>query len=164
MIKESHITIKRSSLYGYPGILKESLSFINITGRGSQAILDNCTFKENCFVTSNFSDGVIVSNSTFQSYRHQFNSIIVAYSSVVVLTGNVSFTDSVTGISRPIYSSGTAVFLRITHPEFKPLLNITTGATVYFVNLTCSNMGGAVYGENGMIHISAKQRWSLCTM
>ena len=82
----------------------------------------------------------------------------MAYSSVVALTGNVSFTDSVAGISRPIYSSGTAVFLRITHPEFKPLLNITTGATVYFVNLTCNNDGGAVYGENGMIHIGAKTK------
>ena len=57
-----------------------------------------------------------------------------------------------------IHLVATAVFLRITHPEFKPLLNITTGATVYFVNLICSNNGGAVYGENGMIHIGAKTK------
>ena len=134
----------------YPGI-KKSLSFINIMGRGSQALLDNCTFKENCAVISNFSDGIIVSNSTFQSYRHQFNSILVAFSSIITLTGNANFTDSITGIDRPYYSSGTAVFLRSTHPGYKPSLNITTGATVYFVNLTCSNYGGAVYGENAMI-------------
>ena len=154
-LKESHITVKSSSLYGYPGI-EESLSFIKITGIGSQALLDNCTFKENCFVTSNFSDGIIVSNSTFQSYRHQINSIIMSFSSVVTLTGNVNFTDSVTGISRPYYSSGTAVFLRTTHPELKSSLNITTGATVYFVNLKSKSFGGAVYMENGMIHIGAK--------
>ena len=68
-LTESYITVKTSNLYGYPGI-NESLSFINITGRGSQALLYNCTFKENCFVRSNLSDGIIVSNSTFQSYRH----------------------------------------------------------------------------------------------
>ena len=48
-LKESHITVKSSNLYGYPG-KNETLSFINITGRGSQASLDNCTFKENCFI------------------------------------------------------------------------------------------------------------------
>ena len=154
-LKESHVIVNSSSLYGYLGI-KESLSFINITGKGSQAFLDNCTFKGNCFVTSNFSDGMIVNNSTFQSYRHQFESIILAYSSVVTLTGNVNFTDSVTGIHRPYYSSGTAVFLRTTHSQFKSSLIITNDATVYFVNLKCSSQGGAVYGENGMIHIGAK--------
>ena len=156
-LNESHVTVKRSNVYGYPGI-KESLSFINITGRGSQALLDNCTFRENYAITSNFSKGIVVSNSTFQSYKHEFNSIIVAYSSTVTLTGNVNFTDSVTGISKPHYSSGTAVFLRTTQPELKSSLNITTGATVYFVNLTCSNSGGAVYGENAMIHIGGRTR------
>ena len=80
----------------------ESLSFINITGRGSQALLDNCTFRENCVITSNFSKGIVVSNSTFQLYKHEFNSIIVARSSAVTLRGNVNFTDSVTGINRPL--------------------------------------------------------------
>ena len=37
----SHITVKSSNLNGYPGII-ESLSFINITGKGSQALLENC--------------------------------------------------------------------------------------------------------------------------
>ena len=156
-LKESHITVKSSNLYGYPGIV-ESLSFINIIGRGSKAFLDNCTFKENCAVTSNFSDGIIVNNSTFQSYSHQLNSIIVAFSSIVTLRGSVNFTDSVTGNNRRYYSSGTAVFLRTTHPELKSFLNITTGATVYFVNLTCDHRGGAVYAENGMICIGAKSK------
>ena len=70
-LTESHIIVKSCNLYGYP-----SLSFINITGRGSQALLDNCIFKENCFVRSYFSDGIIVSNSTFQWYRHQLYSIL----------------------------------------------------------------------------------------
>ena len=96
-------------------------------------------------------NGIFVSNSTFQSYRYP---IIGAYSSTVILKGNVNFTDSITGISRAQYSSGTAVFLRTTHPELISSLNITTGATVYFVNLTCSNYGGAVYGENAMIYIN----------
>ena len=66
---ESLITVKSSNLYGYPGIVEGLLSFINITGRGSQALLDNCTFKENCFIVSNFSDGITVRNSIFQSYK-----------------------------------------------------------------------------------------------
>ena len=83
-LKESHITVKSSNLKGYPGI-NESLSFIYVAGRGSQALLDNCTFKENCFVRSNLSDGIIVSNSTFQSYRHRLHSIIAAYSCNIVI-------------------------------------------------------------------------------
>ena len=157
-LEEGHITVKSSNLYGYPGI-NEGLSFISIKGAGSQALLDNCTFKENCFVKSYFSDGIIVSNSTFQSYRHQLHSIIKAYSSVVILTGNVNFTNGITGTHPSVHSSCicTAVFLKTTHSEFKSSLNITTGATVYFVNLKRSS-GGAVYGENAMIHIGAKAR------
>ena len=155
-LKDSLITVKSSNLYGYTDT-RESLSFINITGRGSLVLLDNCTFKENCFIVSNFSDGIIVNNSTFQSYRHQVNSIIVALSSVVTLAGNVNFTDSVTGIY-PTYSSGTAVFLRTTHPELKSSLNITIDASVYFVNLTSDNHGGAVYVENGVISIGVKAK------
>ena len=156
-LKESHVTVKSSNLYGYPGI-NESLSFINITGSGSQALLDNCTFKENCFVRSYFSDGIIVSNSTFQSYRHQVKSIIAAISSEVTLAGNVNFTDSIVGIHSSMNLSGTAVYLETTQPELESSLNITTDATVYFVNLTCSYDGGAVYGKNAMIHIGAKAR------
>ena len=157
-LKESHITVKSSNLYGYPAI-NETLSFINITGRGSQALLDNCTFKENCFVLSysSESDGIIVSNSTFQSYRHQFYSIIAA-SSVILLAGNVNFTNSTVGIHSSMHSSGTAVFLKNTHPELKSSLNITTGATVYFINLTCNNFGGAVYASGATMHIGAKAR------
>ena len=90
-LKESHITMKSSNVYGYPG-KNESLSFIKITGKGSQALLDNCSFRENCFIRSNFSDGIVVSNSTFRSYQHQVNSIIAANSSAITLTGNVNFT------------------------------------------------------------------------
>ena len=134
-LEKSYITMKNSKLYGYPSI-NDSLSFINITGRGSHALLDNCTFKENCFVRSYCSDRIIVSNSIFESYRHKDQSLIVAFSSAVTLTGNINFTDSITGIPSSITSFGTAVFLQTTHPELKSSLNITTFATVYFVNLT----------------------------
>ena len=156
----SHITVKSSNLYGYPGINK-TLSFIYITGRGSQALLDNCTFEENCFVKSDFSDGIIVTNSRFQSYRHRSHSIIAALSSVVTLAGNVNFTNSTVGIHSSIYgfSAGTAVYLKATHPELKSsLINITTGATVYFINLTSLGGGGAVYGLGATMHIGAKAR------
>ena len=156
-LKDSLITVKSSNLYGYTGI-KEILSFINITGGGSQALLDNCTFKENCFVSSNFSAGITIRNSTFQSCKHDSGSMIVAYSSVVTLAGYVNFTNGITGINRTLYSSGTAVFLRTTHPEFNSSLNITTGATVYFVNLTSSYRGGAVYVEDGVISIGVKAK------
>ena len=158
-LKESHITVKSSNLYGYPSI-NERLSFIDITGRGSQALLDNCTFKENCFIKSNLSDGIIVNNGTFQSYRHQLHSIIAALSSVVTLAGNVNFTNCTLGnyFSIYSYSAGAAVYLKATHPELKSSLNITTGATVYFVNLTSFGEGGAVYGEGATMHISAKAR------
>ena len=100
-----------------------------------------------------------MSNSIFQSYRHQLKSIIAALSSVVTLTGNVNFTDSITGIPSLINSVGTAVYLKATHPaEVKSSFNITTGATVYFVNLTCSYDGGAVYGRNAAMLIGDKAR------
>ena len=156
-IEMSHFTVKSSSLYGYPGV-NESLSLIYMTGRGSRALLDNCTFTENCFIRSNLSGGIIVSNSTFQFYRHQFLSAIMAYSSVVTLAGNVNFTDSITGISSLRHSFGTAVHLRTIQHELKSSLNIKTSATVYFVNLTCSHYGGAVFGVNAMMHIGAKAR------
>jgi predicted outer membrane repeat protein len=147
-LKESHIIIVNSSnIYGYSGI-KKGLSFINVAGRGSQILLDNCTFKENCLVKSNFSDGIIVRNSAFQSYRQ--HEIIAALSSPVILTGNVNFTDSIDSDSEPLVS------LRTIDQQFKSSLIITTGATVYFVNLTCG--GGAVYGWSALIHIGAKAR------
>ena len=153
-LKESHIAVKSSNLNGYPGI-HESLSFIYIVGRGSQALLDNCTFKENCFISSNLSDGIIVSNSTLESYRHRPHSIIVALSSVVTLAGNVNFTNSTKVIHS---SSGTAVNLKTTHPELRSSLNITTGASVCFINLTCRGHGEAVYGLGAVMHIGAKAR------
>ena len=156
-LKDGLITVKSSSLYGYTDT-KERLSFINITGSDSQALLDNCTFKENCFVSSNFSAGITIRNSTFQSYKHEHGSMIAAYSSVVTLAGYVNFTNGITGINRPVYSSGAAVSLRSTHRKLKSSLNITTGATVYFVNLTSSCRGGAVYGENGVISIGVKAK------
>ena len=112
-LTESHITVKNSNLNGYPGINK-SLSFINITGADSQCLLDNCTFKENCFVTSYFSDGIIVSNSIFQSYRHKLHSIIAALFSVVTLAGkNVNFTNCTLGnyssILIPVFSRYSSV-------------------------------------------------------
>ena len=114
-----------------------------------------CTFKENCFVRSYYSDGIAVSNSIFQSYTHKFKSIIAVLSSVVTLTGNVNFTDSNIKVSS---SLGTTVFLQTTHlAEVKSSLNITMGATVYFINLTCDS-GGAVYGGDTMMHIGAKAR------
>ena len=156
-LKDGLITVKSSSLYGYTDT-KESLSLITITDRGSQALLDNCAFKENCFVSSNFSAGITIRNSTFQSYKHEHGSMIAAYSSVVTLAGYVNFTNGITGINSLVYSSGAAVFLRTTHPEFNSSLNITTGATVYFVNLTSNNMGGAVYGEDGVMSIGVKAK------
>ena len=100
-----------------------------------------------------------MSDCTFQSYIHRINSIIEALSTVLTFKGHVNFTDSITGIhSSSLLSSGTAVFLRTTHPELKSSLNITIGATVYFVNLTCSNEGGAVYGENAVISIGINAR------
>ena len=131
-VKESHISVKSSTIYGYRSI-KDSLSFINIIGRGSLAVLDNCKFSENCFIASNLSDGLIVSNSTFQAYRHESKSIIMAYSSEVTLSGSVNFTDSIKGFHSSNLQSGTAVFLRTTQPNLEASLTISTGATVYFV-------------------------------
>ena len=119
-LKEGHITVKSSNLYGYPSI-NEFLSFIWIVDRGSQALLDNCTFKENCFIGSESGDRIIVNNSTFQSYRHQNQPIIAALSSVI-FTGNVNFTDSSTVGDHSSFKGafGTAVHLRITtHPELE---------------------------------------------
>ena len=134
------LTLTDLKLYGYKGIV-DILSSINVTGVHSKALIDNCTFQQNCFIQDDLGAKITLNNSTFQSYRHEFGSIVVAFSSIITLTGNVNFSDSVTGIHRPEYSSGTAVFLRTTHPDQNSLLHI---ATVYFVNLSCSNFGAAV--------------------
>ena len=151
---ESHITVRSSNLYGYYGTKKTSVSFIHITGQGSQALLDNSTFKGNCFIESNFSTGIIVSSSIFQSYKHEYyNSIITSNSSVVTLMGQVNFTDSNMRVNQHnINSAGTAVFLQTTHPEVRSSLNITAGAIVSIHNIK----GRAVYGENATINIDAK--------
>ena len=149
------ISVKNSSLYGYADVEKV-LSSISITGSGSHALLDKCTFKENCFVMSNLNANTIVSNSMFQSYRHKTGSIIMAFSSHITLTKNVSFTDSHTGIINVNISSGTAVFLTTTHTKIHSSLTITASANIRFVNLSCSGLGGAVYMMNGVINIGAK--------
>ena len=149
------ISVKNSDFYGYPDTEK-ILSFINILGSGSQASLEKCIFKENCFLVSNMSAGVIVSNSMFQSYRHRIGSIIKAFSSHITLTGNVSFTDSHTGAINVNTSNGTAVLLKTTHIGIQSCLNITTSANIRFVNLSCSGLGGAVYILNGVINVGAK--------
>ena len=153
-IESGFITINNSKLYGYAGT-REILSSINITGRHSQALLDNNAFKGNCFVVGNLSTNITVSNSTFHLYRHETGSIIVAYSSVLILNGYVNFADSITGIDHPGYSSGTAIFLRTTHKDLRSSLDIMADATVHFVNLTSSNFGAAVYAANGEINIGA---------
>ena len=156
-LEDAFIMVKSSDLYGYTGI-KESLSFINVTGKSSKALLHNCTFKENCFIVGNLCNGITVCNSTFQSYKHQFRSIISVLSSVVTITGNVNFTDSIVGLQTSMLSSGTAIFLNTTHQESQSAVNITKGAMVYFINLECNYRGGAINGENGMIYIGGKSR------
>ena len=68
-LNDSVIMVKNSTFYGNG----DTRSFISITGRGSQAIIDNCTFRENCYVTSNYSDGIIVNNSTHFSVIQTVN-------------------------------------------------------------------------------------------
>ena len=163
-LSNGFITVMNSDIQGYISV-NESLSFINITGKGSKALLDNCTFKYNCFIVSNFSDGIIVNNSTFQSYRHRTKSIIAAFSSVVMLMKNVNFRDGFTGGFRPkVNSSSTTVFLRTTHPSYRSVLNFTRNAVVCFTLLTSYYWGGAVYGENSDIHVGLKAQVILRTM
>ena len=143
---ESHIAVRSSNLYGYYGTKNTSVSFIHITGQGSQALLDNSTFKENCFIESNFSGGIIVSSSIiFRSYKHEYyNFIISSNSSVVTLMGKVNFIDSNMRVNQLyIDSAGTAVFLQTTHPDVISSLDITAGAIVYIRNIK----GRAVYGK-----------------
>ena len=102
-----------------------------------------------------------MNNSTFQSYKHKFKfgSIIVAFSSVVTLTGYVNFTDSILGNSfypKKSASTAHAVYLATTHPEFISSLDIIMDSTVFFVNLTSSNYGGAIHVDNGVINVDAK--------
>ena len=79
----------------------------------------------------------------------------ILHSSVVTLAGNVNFINGTTVIHS---SSGRsrAVYLKATHPEIKSSLIITIGATVYFVNQTCSYDGGAIFGDGATMHIGAK--------
>ena len=158
-LNQSQIAIKSCRIYGYT---EESLSYIDITGASSQAFLDDCTFKENCFIIVNSIDGITMGNSTFQSYSHQNTSIIAAFSTEVKIMGNVNFTNSIKTINSDKNSTasycGTAVLLRTIHPKLKSSFHITPGATVYFVNLRCNGFGGALYIENGIVSIDAKSQ------
>ena len=128
-LKGGLITVKGSNFHGYTG-LNDVLSFIFITGRNSQAILDDCVFQENCcFIMSNMSGGINVNNSTFQLYRHLTQSIVMANSSVITLTGYVNFADSIVGFDpktqRAGPGSGTALCLHTTCRNHKSVLNIS---------------------------------------
>lgn len=120
-----------------------------------QTLLENCSFKENCFIVGNLSTNITISNSTFQSYRHETASIITVYSSTLILNGNVNFTDSAKEINYPGSLSGTAVFLSTTNKYLNSLLEITADANMNFVNLSSSNFGAAVYAENARIDIGS---------
>ena len=157
-LEGGQILLRNSNLYGYTD-MEKVLSTIHITGKNSSALLSNCIITENCFVVSNMSAGITVNNSTFHSYRHNFGSIILALSSVVTLTGYVNFTDSILGINfypKNSASAAHAIYLKTTDPERKSLLDITMGATVFFVNLSCSSHGGAVFVDSGVINVGAK--------
>ena len=83
----------------------------------------------NCFVVSNFSDGIFVSNSTFQSYKHRINSIIIAaLSSVVTIAGAV-------------YGENSDIYIHI-----KAQVAFGSGHNVAVT-------GGAMYLTNGIINI-----------
>ena len=148
------LTIENSILYGHKSTSK-TWSTITITDRNAGAHLDKCTFKQNCFVVSNNTKGIIVNNSTFQSYCHESGSVLVAYSSVVTLTGFINISDVATGIYYGNYSSGAAIFLRTITPKFPSILKIAKDANVCFINSSCSVGGGAVYVENGAVTIDA---------
>ena len=140
------LSIKNSHLSGHSSILSEVLSSITITNRKSKALLNNSTFKENCFVVSN-SAQILIIDSTFQSYRHELKSMIGAHYSIITLTGNVNFTEGFLG-NKP--SSGSAVYL------WHSSLNISANSNVHFVNLTNNGQGGAVYITYGVLTIGIK--------
>ena len=146
------LSIKNSLLNGHSS-MNEVLSSITITSVSSKALLDNCVFKENCFVESDNGAEVTVVNSTFQSYSHNSSSMITAHSSLIRLTDNVNFTDSVVNYS----CNGSAISLQTSHSGLKALLHVTADANVHFVNLTCNgNGGGAVHVLNGEVIIGSK--------
>ena len=66
-LESGKISIMDSSLKGSNSI-QEVLSTINVTGRASQGFVDNCTFKENCFVVSNISKGITINISVVQTW------------------------------------------------------------------------------------------------
>ena len=155
-VEGGFLTIANSTLYGFIKSTSKTMSTITVTNRHSRALVDNCTFKHNCFVVSNMTKGITVHNSTFQSYWHETGSVLVAFSSNVTLTGFVIISDAATGIHHGNSSSGAAIFLRTTHLEFQSTLTIAKGATVYFTNSSSSVDGGAVYVENGAVIIGAR--------
>ena len=142
-------TARDVNFYGKVAETREVLSSISLQ---TVSLLENCSFKENCFVTVQKHSRMTINNSTFQSYRHESRSILGADSSIVTLTGHVTFANSTVGLYPSNDSSGTAIFLTNDHqePELKSLLRVSTGATVHFINLTCNNAGGAIHVRDGL--------------
>ena len=95
------------------------------------------------------------SERTFQSYRYKIESIIVAHSSVITLTGYVN---SNVGLDSMRFSMLFIWYCYLPNKcswhdaQLKCSLHITPVATVYFVNLTIMQQPT----ENGKIDIGTK--------
>ena len=146
---------KHIDFHGYIGSMLPMVSIINITH--SQAVLQECTFQNNCFVRIHSYAMLTVSGCIFSSYNHAVHSAIAVDNSTIRLSGNVTFVNNIVGNDkyRPACGGAVSINAGYTLRNEAPMSVFSiTKAYVSFINNTALYCGGALYLKSTMMSVS----------
>ena len=154
--KDCQLEVEHVNFLGYLGSMSPMVSVIYITY--SQAMLNDCTFQQNCFIRIHTNTVLQVSDCTFSSYNHALYSAISVSNSSLKLTGNVTFINNTLGNDLIQYRlvCGGAISVNSGFSYFDEVPNsvfIITKAHVNFKNNTAINCGGAIHLRSTQIII-----------
>ena len=122
------------------------VSVINITT--SQAILNNCTFQNNCFIRIQSNTVLQISDCTFSSYNHAVHSVVAIDNSTIKLIGTVSFINNTVGNGQYYSVCGGAMSFNSGYDYFDRVPNSISSVTEAHVNFksnTAMNGGGVIF-------------------
>ena len=138
---------KEVNFHGYIGPLSPMVSFINITG--SEAMLKNCIFQNNCFVRIHSQAILTVTDCVFHSYNHVVYSSVALDNSTVTLAGSISFINNSVGNDEYYTACGGAFSLR------NSVFNTSAGARVTFIYNLAVRCGGALFMRSTLMSVSS---------
>ena len=150
--------VRNVDFHGYVDFMSSLVSVINITS--SQALLDNCTFQQNCFIRLQSSAVLTINDCKFHSYHHRLYSAIAGNNSTIILSGTVYFVNNTVGNDHYISSYGAAISFNsgysVSADVPHSVLNFTCRACVYFNDNTASGSGGALYLKSTTMDVGFK--------